>query len=155
MKLVRITSGRHPYEVGLLIAAPSVGAILLFTDANPPAVDSGMPPLVRAVWMALLILAGAVGLAGVFWSGRIETSLSVEAVGVLVLGSAAGMYTVAVVAVAGLSGSAAGGFTAGVAGGSWWRLWQIWRDLRKLDRALLAHEVTTVPLLIEQSDGHE
>ena len=88
-------------------------------------------------------------------AGRIVTSLSVEAIGALVLGSAAAMYTVAVLALAGIAGAAAGGFTAAVAAGSWWRFAQIWRDLRKLDRALQAHLVTDVPLLVEQRDGHE
>jgi hypothetical protein len=155
VKLVRIASGRHPYEVVLMIAAPAVGFILLLSSTQPPAVDSGMPGFVRAVWMALLIIAGAVGLTGVFWPGRIETSLSIEAVGVLVLGSAAAMYTVAVLAVAGFNGAAAGGFTAAVAAGSWWRLGQIWRDLHRLDRAVQSQVVADVPLLVEQRERHE
>jgi hypothetical protein len=152
VKFVRITSGRHPYEVALLIAAPLVGAIVLLTDARSRAVTIAMPAPVRAVWVVLLILAGGSGLTGVFWSGRIEVGLSIEAVGVLVLGSSASMYAVAVLAVGGLPAAAAGGFTAAVSAGSWWRLLQIWGDLRRVDRARKAPPVADPPLLVEQRD---
>jgi hypothetical protein len=155
VKPVRITSGRHPYEVALLIAAPSVGVIMLLSDPRPRPIATAMPMPVSAVWIALLILSGATGLAGVWWPGRIEMSLSIEAVGVLVLGSATSMYTVAVLAVAGLAGAAAGGFGAAVAGGSWWRLTQIWRDLGKLDDAVKAQTMPQIALLVEQEGSHE
>ncbi|GIH18449.1 hypothetical protein [Rugosimonospora africana] len=136
MEPIRITSGRHPFEVILLIASPVVASVLVLTNTQPPAVKVAMPTPVRAVWFALLIVAGAAGLTGVFWRGQVGASLSIEAIGVLVLGAAASMYAFGLLAVSGVQGAAAAGFVAAVATGSWWRLTQIWRDLRKLDRAV-------------------
>jgi hypothetical protein len=155
---VRITSGRHPYEVILLIASPVVASVLVLTNTQPTAVRVAMPVAVRAVWFALLIVAGAAGLTGVFWRGQVSASLSIEAIGVLVLGAAASMYAVGLLAVAGVGGAAAAGFVAAVAAGSWWRLAQIWRDLRKLDRATTERQespVLATPTLIEQREGSE
>jgi hypothetical protein len=151
---IRITSGRHPYEVALLIAAPLVGVIMILSSARPRSM-AAMPMPVSVIWIALLIVAGATGLAGVWWPGRIELSLSIEAVGVLVLGSATSMYTVAVLATAGFAAAAAGGFSAAIAGGSWWRLSQIWRDLRKLDRAIKARTMAQIAPLVEQEGSNE
>jgi hypothetical protein len=151
---IRITSGRHPYEVALLIAAPLVGVIMILSSARPRSM-AAMPMPVSVIWIALLIVAGATGLAGVWWPGRIELSLSIEAVGVLVLGSATSMYTVAVLATTGFAAAAAGGFSAAIAGGSWWRLSQIQRDLRKLDRAIKARTMAQIAPLVEQEGSNE
>lgn len=151
----RITSGRHPYEVVLLAAAPVVAAILALTNTRPAVVDEAMPGPVRVVWMVLLALAGVIGLTGVFWPGTVTASLSIEAIGVLVLGTAATMYTVGIVAYTGLPGAAAGGFVAAVGAGSWWRLSQIWRDLRTFDQAVKAQLIAEVTTLIGQRGSHE
>ncbi|GIH20668.1 hypothetical protein [Rugosimonospora africana] len=157
MTSVRITSGRHPYEVVLLTAAPVVALILTLTNTRPAAVDAAMPGPVRVVWVILLALSGLTGLTGVFWTGTgtVAASLSIEAVGVLVLGTAAAMYTVGIVAFTGFSGAAAGGFVAAVGIGSWWRLSQIWRDLRRFDQAVEAQLIAEVRTLIGQRDSHE
>jgi hypothetical protein len=155
MTPARITSGRHPYEVVLLIAAPSVALILALTNTRPLAVDEAMPGPVRIVWVVLLAVSGLTGLTGVFWLGTVVASLSIEAVGVFVLGTAAAMYTVGIVTYTGLPGAAAGGFIAAVGVGSWWRLSQIWRDLRTFDRAVKAQLIAEVTTLIGQRDSHE
>ncbi|GAA5194102.1 hypothetical protein GCM10023322_57670 [Rugosimonospora acidiphila] len=155
MTPIRITSGRHPFEVVVLIAALVVATILILTNTRPPAVDAAMPGPVRLVWVILLAVSGVVGLLGVFWRGAIQTSLSIEAIAVLVLGTAAAMYTVGVVAFAGIDGAAAGGFVAAVGAGSWWRLTQIWGDLRRFDQAVKAQIIGEVTTLIGQRTNHE
>lgn len=158
MEPVRITSGRHPYEVILLIASPVVASVLVLTNTQPAAVRVAMPVPVRAVWLALLIVAGAAGLTGVFWRGQVGASLSIEAIGVLVLGAATSMYAVGLLAASGVRGAAAAGFVTAVAAGSWWRLAQIWRDLRKLDHAAAQAQeppVVAAPTLIEQRERSE
>jgi hypothetical protein len=158
MEFVRVTSGRHPFEVVLLVAGPTVGVILLVSGKQPAAVNAAMSPLVRVVWVAMLLLAGIAGLTGVFWSGRLQMSLSIEAAGMLVLGSATSMYAIAVAARSGLTGAAAAGFTAAVAAGSWWRIIQIFRDLRIIDRVIQARTVTATvdePAPVKQGDSHE
>ncbi|GAA5185839.1 hypothetical protein GCM10023322_30810 [Rugosimonospora acidiphila] len=155
MKFVRLVSGRNPYQVALMAAAPVIGGVLLAAHAQPPSVNIAMPVPVRTAWLVLLILAGVLGLTGVFWpTNRLEVGLSIEAAGALVLGCSVSMYAVAVLARVGINGTTTAGFTVAVAGGSWWRLAQIWADLRTLDSVMRALN-PPVPADLDEGDPHE
>lgn len=133
MRPVTVTSGRHPFEVVYLAAALAAGVALLVADVRPGSVRQAMPLLVQAIWEVGLILAGLIGLVGLWWqSHRLDDGLTVETIGVGVLGTVTTMYAVALYAVSGTQALAAGAFVGATAIGSWWRIVQIIRDLRRL-----------------------
>ncbi len=131
IRTVPVVSGRHPFQVAVLVAAVSVGTVLAITAAVPKSA-AAMPPLVQALWVFLLISSGAVALLGAFWRGHVGTALGLELAGVLLLAGGTSMYAVALFAVSGMQALAAGGFVVSLAGASWWRAGQIRRDLRQL-----------------------
>lgn len=150
MRPVLVTSGRHPFEVAMLVAAMISGIALLITDARPRSVTESMPTLVQAFWEVGLVVAGVVGLMGISWRGQMSTSLGVELFGIAVLGTVTTMYTIALYTVSGAAAIAAGAFVGAVALASWSRIWQITRDLRRVARAADAGHTADVTLLIER-----
>ncbi|GGK89080.1 hypothetical protein [Mangrovihabitans endophyticus] len=126
---VRVVNGRHPYEVAILAASACCGLALALTDTSPRSAATAMPGVVEVLWQVLLVAGGVIGLFGAFWPGRLVAQLGTEAAGVVLLGTATSMYSVALFAVAGLQALAAGAFVAAAAVASWVRLWQIGRDL--------------------------
>ncbi|MFI5839465.1 hypothetical protein ACIA8K_07095 [Catenuloplanes sp. NPDC051500] len=146
-----LATGRHPYEVCTLIAALTIGVVLQVGGAVAPrSVSTAMPPTVQAAWETGLVIAGALGLAGVAWPRRrLLPGLGLELVGITVLGTVSAMYSIALYAVTGMQAVAAGAFVTGTAVASWWRWGQIIRDLRRLGRAAEAGTTIDVPLLVE------
>ena len=109
-----------------------------------------MPGSVEVLWQILLIAGGIIGLVGVFWPGRLVAQLGTEAAGVVALGSATSMYSLALFTTSGLQALAAGSFVTAVAVASWSRLLQIGRDLRRAWAAEARGQVEAVPLLVEE-----
>lgn len=150
LRPVTVVTGRHPFEVAMLAAATVSGLALALTDTSPRSAATAMPGLVEVVWQVFLIAVGGIGLAGVFWPGRLLAQLGTEAVGVVLLGTATTMYSVALFAVAGSQALAAGSFVTAAALASWVRLFQIWRDLRRAAAAGRRGKMADVPLLVEE-----
>ena len=146
---VTVVTGRHPFEVLVMIAALTVGIALIAVDQPPKSVAAAMPEGLQVAWQIGLILAGMIGLAGITWLGRLGTSLAIEVVGIIILGAATSMYGLALYAVSGVQAIAAGAFVSAIAVASWWRVWQIIRDLRRIARAVAAADIEAVPLLME------
>jgi len=145
---IAITSGRHPFELAFLIAATAIGVLLLVTGHRPRSAEA-MPHLIQVAWPAVLVAGGLITLAGVLWP-RLDTGLRVELVGVIVLGGALVVYTIALIKYSGMSGATAAGFTLAFGAGSWWRAVQIHRDLARLACARDAGRLATVPILVEE-----
>lgn len=149
---VQITSGRHPYEVAVLIASVGCGIALIATDRRPASVAAAMPAMVQAAWEVGLIVAGVIGLVGIGWAsiGKLSTAMGVELIGVIILGTGSTMYAIALYVVSGSAAIAAGAFVTAVAVASWARAYQIIRDLRKVAHAMKHGRTADVPLLVER-----
>lgn len=132
MPAVAITSGRHPYQIAVHLAAALGGASMVLADRVPRSVSEVMSGPLIVLWAVLLILSGVAVLAGVAWRGKASTGLYAELGGVCVLAGGTSMYAVSLFAVAGLQALVAAMFISGLAFGSWWRSVQIVRDIRRL-----------------------
>lgn len=148
-RLVTVTTGRHPYEVAVHVAFLVGGALMLATGSIPSSAQAAMSGPVRALWIALLIGSGAVGLAGAFWPGSAVTGLRVEGAGVTAAAGAAGMYSIALIAASGWAALPAGALMVSVCVGACWRAVQAAREIRRIRRARV---VAGVPLLVEDGD---
>lgn len=132
MPQVAITSGRHPYQLAVHLAAVLSAVAILLGGEVPRSAREVMSGPVLVLWVALLILSGVGGAAVVWWPGELRTALRVELGGVLLLAGGTSMYAIALVATAGFQASVAGAFVSGLAVGSWWRAAQIGRDVRRV-----------------------
>lgn len=131
MRPARITSGRHPFEVVALAAVLAIGVTIAIGQNQPVSVRHVMPGWVQLSWQALLILAGALGLLGVWWPGQLDTSLAIESAAMVALGSVTTMYALTVFGYGGLNGIASGVLVSGYAMSAWWRLVQISRERKR------------------------
>ncbi|MGN9777093.1 hypothetical protein ACTMS0_15210 [Micromonospora sp. H33] len=134
MPKMRIWRNRQPFQNAVVATAPVCGVLMVTLQVRPPAVEVAMPGPVRVGWVLGLIVAGLVGLTGLFWPGRCATALGIELASMLMLGTLAGMYAVALAVFSGRMAVAAASFITAVAIGSWWRSAEIIRDLRGLAR---------------------
>jgi hypothetical protein len=146
---VQVTTGRHPFEVAVLAAAAACGLTLMVSGVSPRSVAAAMPEFVQVLWQVGLLAGGIIGLVGTFWPGKLAAQLGAEAVGVMFLGSATTMYTIALFTVSGTQAIAAGAFVGAVALASWARAGQIARDLRKVAAATATGNTADVTLLVE------
>lgn len=146
-RAIQITTGRHPFEVAVMVASVFVGLVMVLTDITPRSASQTMSPAVLAMWEGLLIVSGVVALAGIFWRGKLETSLRVEMAGTLLMAGGISMYAVALLFF-GSQALVAGGYCVALAAGAWWRSVQIAKDLRRVANATL---VATAPLLMEDT----
>lgn len=144
-----VTTGRHPFEIAVLLAAVVCGIALIVTGVSTRSVATAMPGVIQGMWHVLLVAGGAVGLIGVLGQFRLEMRLGFEVAGVVVLGTAATMYAIALIAVSGSQAIPAGSFIAAVAVASWARAWQIVHDLRRAVAAANQGRTAEVPLLVE------
>lgn len=142
-----ITSGRHPFEVALLVASVFLGITLTLSGRTPSSAAKVMPNAVLTLWIVLLTGAGIIALAGVFWRGNLTSGLRVELAGILLMAGGCSMYVVALFTVSGMAALVAGGYMVAVSGGAWWRAGQIVHDVRRLGRA----STMTVPVLAQES----
>lgn len=143
---ITITSGRHPYEVAIHVAAAACGVAVAVTDRVPRAAAEAMPRPVQVLWIALLVAAGVLAVGGAYWRGTVQTGLRVELAGVLLHAAGSTMYAVSLVVVSGWAAVAAGTFLAGLGFGAWWRAGQIVHDIRRLTAARRAAQA---PVLVE------
>ncbi|WP_435828223.1 hypothetical protein [Micromonospora purpureochromogenes] len=134
MQSMRIWRNRRPFENAVLVTAPVCGLLLITLNVRPPSVEMAMPRPIRIGWELGFILVGLGGLLGLTWPGRVSTALGIELASMLLLGTLAGMYSVALMVMSGRMAIAATSFITAVAVGSWWRATEILLDLRRLIR---------------------
>jgi len=152
MRPVQIVSGRHPFEVMLLVAALLCGILLLVADFRPPSIGIAMPPVIQVTWEVGLVVVGVGGLLGITWPGHLVTGIGIELGAMVLLGTTTAMYSIAVLFVSGRPALIAGAFIGAVAVSSLWRSLQILRDLRKLLHANEQDLLADVALLVEGDD---
>jgi hypothetical protein len=150
MRPIKITTGRHPFEVTFLFAALVCGVALVASDMRPLSVAAAMPAVVQGIWEVGLVLVGVTGLLGISWRGQLSTGLGVELGAVVLLGTTTSMYAIAMFAITGAPVLVAGSFIAAVAVASWWRSAQIVRDLLLLARVSVNGTIVDVPLIAER-----
>ena len=126
--------GRNPFEAAILAASAVAGASLIAAGQRPRSVTESMPPLLQDTWEIALVVAGVVGLVGIYWPGPPLVGVGAELSAVVVLGTATTMYAIALGAINGWQALPAGTFVGGVGVASWWRAVLIVRDLRRLAR---------------------
>lgn len=149
---VVVASGRHPFEVLTLAAAIVVGISLTITGVSPRSVASAMPSWLQSLWHLLLIAGGVIGLFGVFAPSKLVARLGTEVAGIIILGAATAMYSVALFTITGSQALAAGSFVVAVSVASWVRAYQVIRDIRRVAQAVGRGNVAEIPLLVEEGD---
>lgn len=146
---VFITTGRHPFEVGPLVACTLVGTVLALSDSRPPSMTRLLPEPWATAWLLALAAGGAVGLVGAYWRGDVDDSLLIEFGGLSLVATMCAVYVVVIFAANPGSVITAGGLLAGIAGGAGVRCGQIIRDWLRIRQARAVVIRTDVPLLAD------
>lgn len=147
---VFITTGRHPFEVGPLLACALVGTILALSDGRPPSMTRLLPEPWLTAWLLALSVGGAVGLVGAYWRGDIDDSLLIEFAGLSLVATMCALYVAVLFAANPSSVITAGGLLAGITGGAGVRCGQIIRDWLRIRRARSVVISTDLPLLADE-----
>lgn len=149
-KLLAITSGRHPFQVGVLAGVLIAAVGVLAADRPPESLQRTMNRPLIAAWLVLLIGGSIAAQLGAFWPGEIDTGLIIEGAGVLAVSTMTTIYVVALIHVQGGNAVAAGAFIGGIALAAWWRTVQIIIDVRKVWHAQREGVTAEVRLLMER-----
>lgn len=135
-------AGRHPFQTYMLTVCVISGIPLA---ANRPAARSiaeTLPDWLAVTWGAVLVAGAITALTGSYWPRKgYATALTIERVGLLLVGAAAFVYGVIIIGYVGTAGSVAGLITLGFGAAALKRS----HDIRKIfTRAI--HEVNDDPL---------
>lgn len=143
-RLLRVRTGRQPYEVAVLIVSIATGIVgVVLPEGISGAIDSEFNTFwSRSYWAALVLFAG-ITLAGIF-RRRIE-GLLIERGGLTVLSALYATYVYAAVATNGLAGIGASALPIAFTLASLARCWQIRNDLLLLTSYLRDHPGVTLP----------
>jgi hypothetical protein len=91
-----LCAGRHPFQTFLLLLCAVSGLPLLFGVETAGSVEALLPDWAALSW----------GLAGTHWkSGHEATALTIERIGLLIVGASALLYAVLVALYIGVSGT--------------------------------------------------
>jgi hypothetical protein len=151
---VYVTPGRHPFEVGPLLACALVGGGMALFRLRPPSIVSGLGEPILTVWLALVAVGGVVGLVGCFWRGAVTDGLLVEFAGVLAVGMACLLYVAAIFAANRFGAAfASGGLLAGIAFGALGRAAQCAIEYRRVRRGVTEQVRVDLPLIVEPEPG--
>jgi hypothetical protein len=157
---VFITPGRHPFEVGPLLACVLVGIVMGIGGVRPPTMTRGLPEPLLTVWLILIAAGGLVGLVGAYWRGAVDDGLLVEFAGTLAVGAACTLYVIALLAGNPWPASVgSAGLLAGIAGGALGRAAQCVIEFRRVRRGVMHTVRLELPLLTEDGpptpDGYD
>jgi hypothetical protein len=138
-------AGRHPFQT-FLLALCVVSGIPLLLGAPPTASAAALlPPWVVTAWGASLAIGAGVAIAGSYWPKRnYATALTLERIGLVVVGPAALLYGAIIVIYAGAAGAVPASITTGFGVASLIRS----HDLGKIVRRAIAGE-HSAPVLRE------
>jgi hypothetical protein len=148
---LRITSGRHPFQVAVVGAVPVVIASLLISGTRPTALLA-LGPWAATAWLVLCGLGGVGVMVGAFWRGRLQTALAVEGGALTMVASMLALWVTVVTFQFGLAALVSGGLVTGITTAAWWRVGQLFRDLRKLRAASHHPRIVRYPLLAEDGE---
>jgi hypothetical protein len=131
--LPRLDSGKHPFELFILVLGLISGGPLLFGKIRPGSTEELLNPVMLQIWAWMLVTGCAVALVGALWRWQVTTGLLLEQLGLVAVGAGVVIYTASLL-YAGtgrfLSAAIIGGF--GLA--CLWRVWQIQRWVRAVVR---------------------
>lgn len=148
-KALEVTTGRHPFQVAVVVACPLAAVAILIASREPRSLDNTLPSGFVTVWLVAIALNGLIALFGIYWRHPLGWGLMVECGGVLGLGAMITVYCAAIAVTNGLDALASGGLITGIAVACWWRGAQIIRDLRLLHRAQQQPVIEQRELLME------
>lgn len=147
---ILVVSGRHPFEVSVLLAAVMTGIFLLVTGFESRSVSAAMPGAIGVAWDLFMVGGGIIALVGAYWPGKLLARLGLEAIGVLLFGASLAMYVVSVVAFSGMQAVVAAMFVGSIAAGALLRAAQIGLDIRRVTAAVESGTTVTMPLLASE-----
>lgn len=114
-----LRAGRHPFQTYLLFLCAISGIPLAFGVKTAGSVEALLPEWAALTWGLCLAGGSVLGLTGSYWPKRhYATALTVERIGLLIVGPAALLYSVLIAIYIGFSGTvtvlivAAFGFSA-------------------------------------------
>lgn len=90
-------AGRHPFQTYLLLLCIIAGVPILFGRIGASSIESELPFWLAFIWALLLFLGSAVGLVGAYWRGDYTNALTIERIGLAIVGSAACVYAVVII----------------------------------------------------------
>lgn len=93
----------NPFELYLLAVCALQGWAVLTHVAQPPSLQLALPPTLRLVWGALLLIGGVFSVSGLYWWDPF-TGIEVKRVGLISAAAGTLAYAVAVISYAGSMG---------------------------------------------------
>lgn len=130
-----VVTGRHrPHEVTFLVYSMLLGLAFVVGARAPGSIEAVLPAWLRWAWYVLLLVSGAVGVAGVLLRD-VYNALILERTAMWGQAAAWGVYALAIFALGGWRGLAAGGLCLSLAVASVWRLRQVIREIGLVRRA--------------------
>lgn len=85
-----------PFELFMMAVVALNGAAALVSGPRSSSITALLDPLFVTVWGAMLLVGGGFALIGLFWRGRLTTSLTVESFGCVIAGGATLIHALAV-----------------------------------------------------------
>lgn len=125
------SAGRHPVEVGTLIACAVTGTVHAVAATTPSTIQSSMGSALGGVWGGVFAVGSALALAGIFWRGGLEASLQLERSGLTAVCGALLAALAAIVVRVPITAEVAGPLVLGIGGGMGFRVWQISRVIQR------------------------
>jgi hypothetical protein len=131
-RVVIVAGRRHPHELFLLGVSVLQGVAYLAGVRTPSPVTMLLPAWVVTAWYLLLLISGAVGLAGNLWPGDVLTAMRIRLSGMLLAAAPAAVFAVTAWAFAGSRVLYSGGLTVAWVGACLWRAGQLGSDIRQV-----------------------
>lgn len=132
-----VVSGRHPYEIFMLILCLLTGIpTMMGVTPTPGSMESQVTPWVSCTWAFFLTFGAATALLGVIWPQPKDkelmsvTALSLEQIGLSAVGGAAIFYGAAIYSSTGIKALVPLGMIMSFGAASIWRAWQLQRLLQ-------------------------
>lgn len=106
-------AGRHPFQVYLLALCVVSGTPLVLGLVEPRTIEAALPGWLATAWGIFLLTGAAVALVGSYWQGDYANALTLERIGLVLVGSAAVIYGVVIFTVLDWAGFVSACITAG------------------------------------------
>jgi hypothetical protein len=129
-RVVVLARRRDPRELMLLALCLMSGVSFVAGTRPPTSVQQVMPAWLVTAWYVLLAAAGAVGIAGNLWPGRLRTALLIRLSGQVLAAGPAAAYAVALFAYTGSGALLPGLVVAAWSGICLWTAAYLRDDLR-------------------------
>jgi hypothetical protein len=91
-----LRAGRHPFQIYLLGLSVISGAPILLGSIGAESVERQLPFWLAFCWGLALLVGAGIALIGCYWPGDYVNALTIERVGLAVIGAAAIVYGVVI-----------------------------------------------------------